>query len=97
VTADTPPEPHVITNFADQLKGERRGPAPARALSVPVRADVDGCDRNYGETAQCVPNVLPGGQTDVCAYLAQRGIKGVKVKGADRKELDRNRNGVVCD
>jgi hypothetical protein len=44
-----------------------------------------------------VPNKLPAGQTDVCAYLAEHNIKGVRVKGADAKGIDRNRNGVVCD
>ncbi len=91
------PEPHVITTFADQLRG---GPTPVsgRGLrSVPVRPDIDGCDRDYGTVAQCIPKALPGGQGDLCRYLAQRGIKGVKVRGADRQQLDRNRNGVVCD
>lgn len=97
VSSNTPPEPHVITTFADGLKGPRRGSPPGRALTVPVAPDVDGCDRNYGESSQCVPKTLPGGQTDVCAYLDQRGIKGVRVKGGDTRALDRNRNGVVCD
>ena len=97
MTTNTPPEPHVITSFADELTGPRK-PVPAKGgLTVPVRSDIDGCDRNYGEASQCVPEALPGGQTDICAYLAQRGIKGVRVKGADTRGVDRNRNGVACD
>lgn len=96
VTTATPPRPHVITNFANRL-GPRRAAPPGRALTVPVRSDVDGCDRNYGTASQCVPGTLPAGQTDVCAYLAQRGIKGVRVSGTDVKRLDGNHNGVACD
>jgi hypothetical protein len=91
------PEPHIITTFADQLQGGRT-PVPRRGLQpVPVRSDVDGCNRDYGTAAQCIPKALPGGQGDICSYLAKRGITGVKVRGADRKGIDRNRNGVVCD
>jgi hypothetical protein len=96
VTTATPPRPHMITNFANRL-GPRRTAPPGRALTVPVRSDVDGCDRNYGTAGQCVPGTLPAGQTDVCAYLAQRGIKGVRVSGTDVKRLDGNHNGVACD
>jgi hypothetical protein len=96
VTTATPPQPHVITTFANQL-GPRRKTSTGRALTVPVRTDVDGCDRNYGTPSQCVPATLPAGQADVCAYLAKRGIKGVRVIGVDVKRLDSNRNGVACD
>jgi hypothetical protein len=91
------PEPHIITTFADQLQGGRT-PVTGRGLQpVPVRPDIDGCNRDYGTAAQCIPKALPGGQGDICSYLAKRGIKGVKVRGADRSRIDRNRNGVVCD
>jgi hypothetical protein len=96
VTTATPPQPHIITTFANRL-GPRGTTSTGRALAVPVRTDVDGCDRNYGTPSQCVPATLPAGQTDVCAYLAKRGIKGVRVSGLDVKKLDSNRNGVACD
>lgn len=97
VTSNSPPAPHVIGTFAGQLTGPRRALPLTKVLTVPVAPDVDGCDRNYGEPSQCVPKTLPRGQTDVCAYLAQHGIKGVRVKGADARALDPDHDGVVCD
>jgi hypothetical protein len=92
-----PPEPHIIGTFASELAG-RRLPVPQKPVrSVPVRADVDGCNRDYGDAGQCIPNRLPPGQTDLCLYLAEHGMKNAKSRGADRSRIDLNRNGVVCD
>ena len=44
------------------------GPTPVKVSSV------DGCNRNYGTAAQCVPLLAPGGKAVNCAYLRSSGL-----------------------
>ncbi|MEU8661575.1 hypothetical protein [Actinoplanes philippinensis] len=90
------PAPFVQT-FAAQpgvtrQKAKRKPTAP-----VKVAPTVDGCDRNYGTVAQCVPVRFPEGVTDKCAWLRDHGYQAVKVAAKDRQGLDPDRNGVICD
>jgi hypothetical protein len=90
------PAPFVQT-FAAQpgitrQKAKRKPTAP-----VKVAPTVDGCDRNYGTVAQCVPVRFPAGVTDKCAWLRARGYQNVKVAARDRQGLDLDRNGIICD
>jgi hypothetical protein len=90
------PAPFVQT-FAAQpgvtrQKAKRKPTAP-----VKVAPAVDGCDRNYGTIAHCIPVRFPAGVTDKCAWLRERGYKNVKVAARDRQGLDPDRNGVICD
>lgn len=91
------PEPRIITNFARDLTGERKKVSKTPQPPVRVRANIDGCDRNYGEADQCIPSTLPTGRRDYCKYLAEQGFERVTVRGSDTKRLDHNRNGVACD
>ncbi|MFC4069761.1 hypothetical protein [Actinoplanes subglobosus] len=90
------PAPFVQT-FAAQpgvtrQKAKRKPTAP-----VKVPAAVDGCDRNYGTIAHCIPVRFPAGVTDKCAWLRDHGYRDVKVVAKDRQGLDPDRNGVICD
>jgi hypothetical protein len=90
------PAPFVQT-FAAQpgitrQKAKQRPTAPVR-----VAPTVDGCDRNYGTVAQCIPVRFPAGVTDKCAWLRARGYQNVKVAARDRQGLDPDRNGIICD
>lgn len=91
------PEPHIIKNFAHELTGQRKIVSRVPRPPVRVRADIDGCDHNYGKASQCIPVTLPPGQRDYCTYLASHGFKQVTVRGIDLKQLDRNHNGIACD
>lgn len=94
--AGTQPGPHIIPNFARELKGERKKLSKIPRPPVQVPVNVDGCDRNYGNAGQCIPAALPPGYRDYCQYLVGHGFKQVKVRGFDRKGLDRERNGIAC-
>jgi hypothetical protein len=96
-TASPAPQPHIIKTFANGLTGRRAALPKGPVASVPVRSDVDGCDRAYGEASQCVPDTLPRGQTDLCGYLAKNGLRAVRVHGTDVRNLDPNHNGIACD
>jgi hypothetical protein len=90
------PAPFVQT-FAAQpgvtrQKAKRKPTAP-----VKVAPAVDGCDRNYGTVAHCIPIRFPEGVTDKCAWLRDHGYRNVKVAAKDRQGLDPDRNGVICD
>ncbi|WP_433794626.1 hypothetical protein [Actinoplanes sp. CA-252034] len=90
------PAPFVQT-FAAQpgvtrQKAKRKPTAP-----VKVAPTVDGCDRNYGTIAQCIPVRFPRGVTDKCAWLRERGYENIRVAARDRQGLDADRNGVICD
>jgi hypothetical protein len=62
-----------------------------------VAPTVDGCDRNYGTRAQCVPLKYPQGATDPCDWLRARGFTGLKVAVKDPQKLDPDGNRTACD
>ena len=70
----------------------KRGPS-----KVPVLANVDGCDHDYGSTNQCVPWTIAGTTTAArCTWLTGHGFGPLKVYGKDRQHLDSNRDGTAC-
>ncbi|GGM99476.1 hypothetical protein FHR83_000492 [Actinoplanes campanulatus] len=77
---------------ADRQKAKRKPATPHR-----VAPTIDGCDRNYGTIAQCVPIAFPQGADDRCAWLREHGFTALKVVGKDRQRLDQNRNKIACD
>jgi len=86
-----------VQTFADQ-PGVRPQPAlPSPTATLPIRANIDGCDRNYGSVSQCVPWIFPPGTTDKCAWLAAHGFKDLPIVGSDRQHLDPDGNGTACD
>jgi hypothetical protein len=89
------PAPHIITQFANGLKGERKA-ISTQPRPVPLGNDVDGCNHDYGEPGQCVPLHLPPGQHDWCAYLAHHGMAHPKVHGRDSLGLDPRHTGSAC-
>jgi hypothetical protein len=97
--AEGAPAPFVQT-FAAQ-PGVRPQPAkPSPTATLPVTANVDGCDHAYGTRTQCVPLTFPGGVTSVagkCAWLAANGFTDLTVVGTDHQKLDENANGIACD
>ena len=90
-----PPAPFV-QRFADQSGVKPLAPKK-KTGPVEVAATVDGCDRNYGTKAQCIPLVFPGKSPDKCGWLRDHGFREVKVAGRDRQRLDADRNGTACD
>jgi hypothetical protein len=90
-----PAEPHVQA-FAQQPGVSALPPLPSPTGSHPVEAHIDGCDRNYGTPAQCVPWTFPAGTTDVCGWLAAHGFGPLAVVGTDRQGLDRDADGIAC-
>jgi hypothetical protein len=86
-----------VQKFAQQpgVKPLKPLPSPTARLSMP--ANVDGCDRAYGEPAQCIPSAFPAGTTDKCGWLAAHGFTAVKVVGRDRQKLDPDGNRIACD
>jgi hypothetical protein len=94
-TKQRPPSPFV-QRFADQRGVKAQGPKK-KTGPVKVAATVDGCDRNYGTEAQCIPLVFPGKVADRCAWLRDHGFQEIKVAARDRQKLDADGNGVACD
>jgi hypothetical protein len=99
-TATAPPavgqaEPHVQA-FAQQPGVSALSPLPSPTGTNPVEAHIDGCDRNYGTPAQCVPWTFPAGTTDACGWLAAHGFGPLAVVGTDRQGLDRDADGIAC-
>jgi hypothetical protein len=90
------PAPFVQT-FAAQPGVTRQKPKRRPTAPVKVATAVDGCDRNYGTIAHCIPVRFPPGVTDKCAWLRDHGYQGIKVTTRDRQGLDPDRNGVICD
>ncbi|GIE31786.1 hypothetical protein Ait01nite_048310 [Actinoplanes italicus] len=90
------PAPFVQT-FAGQPGITRQKPKRKPTAPVRVAPTVDGCDRNYGTIAHCVPVRFPAGVTDKCVWLREHGFKNLKVAAKDSQKLDSNRNGVACD
>jgi hypothetical protein len=86
-----------IQNFAAQPGLARQKPKGKPAAPVKVAPTIDGCDRNYGTIAQCIPIVFPKGVTDKCGWLTAHGFTALKVMGKDRQRLDRDRDGIACD
>ena len=70
----------------------RSGPS-----TVPVAANVDGCDHDYGKPDQCVPWSIPGSGTAAkCAWLSTHGFGTLKVYGKDRQHLEQDKDGKTC-
>ncbi|MEU4619703.1 hypothetical protein AB0G04_06960 [Actinoplanes sp. NPDC023801] len=90
------PAPFVQT-FAGQPGIPRQKPKRKPTAPVKVPPAVDGCDRNYGTIATCVPVRFPAGVTDKCVWLREHGFEDLKVVGQDRQKLDPERNGIACD
>ncbi|AEV85042.1 hypothetical protein ACWT_4018 [Actinoplanes sp. SE50] len=95
------PRPHgapapFVQQFAAQPGRARVRPQKSPKTPVKVAPTVDGCDRNYGTQAQCIPLVYPTGVTDHCAWLAAHGFTHIKVVGKDRQKLDADGNGTAC-
>ncbi|BCY10264.1 hypothetical protein [Actinoplanes sp. L3-i22] len=89
------PAPFVQT-FAAQPGRTRIRPGKSPRTPVKVAPTVDGCDRNYGTTAQCVPLTYPKGTSDRCAWLKAHGFTGLKVVAKDPQKLDPDRNRIAC-
>jgi hypothetical protein len=86
--------PHIM----DFAAGSTRTPEKLPTADVPssVSSTIDGCDRNYGTAAQCVPLTLPNGATNWCAWLAAHGYTNLRVVGVDDKHLDPKGTGIAC-
>ncbi|GIF08283.1 hypothetical protein [Actinoplanes siamensis] len=93
--AHAAPAPFV-QSFAGQPGRARIKPGRSPKNPVKVAPTVDGCDRNYGTRAQCVPLNFPKGVRDRCAWLKAHGFSRVKVVVEDRQKLDPDRNGIAC-
>jgi hypothetical protein len=93
--AGAAPAPHIITQFANGLKGAHKV-LPRVPVPVPLGNDIDGCNHDYGEPGQCVPRHLPPGQTNWCSYLASHRLAHVKVHGRDSLGLDPGHIGLTC-
>ncbi|WP_436533650.1 hypothetical protein [Actinoplanes sp. HUAS TT8] len=89
------PAPFVQT-FAAQPGRTRIRPGKSPKIPVKVAPTVDGCDRNYGTKAQCIPLNYPAGVKDRCAWLKAHGFTGIKVVAKDRQNLDPDRNKIAC-
>ncbi|BEL08582.1 hypothetical protein Q0Z83_067730 [Actinoplanes sichuanensis] len=90
------PAPFVQT-FAAQPGATRQKAKRKPTAPVKVAPTVDGCDRNYGTVAHCIPIRFPAGVTDKCVWLRDHGYRNVKVAAKDRQGLDPDRNGIICD
>jgi hypothetical protein len=88
-------EPNVQT-FALQQGVAALPPLPSPTSTHAVETHIDGCDRNYGTPAQCVPWTFPAGTGDGCGWLATHGFGPLMVVGTDRQGLDRNADGTAC-
>jgi len=88
-------EPYV-QDFAGQPGAKPLPKLPSPTVTHSVRANVDGCDHNYGEVTQCVPWTFPPGTADKCDWLRERGFKELRVAGTDRQKLDDDHDGVAC-
>ena len=88
-------EPYV-QDFAGQPGAKPLPKLPSPTVTHSVRANVDGCDHNYGEVTQCVPWTFPPGTADKCDWLRERGFKQLRVAGTDRQKLDDDHDGVAC-
>jgi hypothetical protein len=96
------PKPHgtpapFVQSFAAQPGRARIKPGRSPKTPVKVAPTVDGCDRNYGTKAQCIPSTFPQGVTDRCAWLKAHGFTAVKVVVKDRQKLDPDNNKIACD
>ncbi|WP_285558872.1 hypothetical protein [Actinoplanes regularis] len=99
--AAKPPKVHgtpapFVQPFAGQPGRARIRPGKSPKAPVRVTPNVDGCDRNYGTKAQCVPVTFPKGVTDRCAWLKAHGFTGVPVAAKDRQNLDPDKNKIAC-
>jgi hypothetical protein len=85
-----------VQDFAAQPGVQRQKPKGKPTAPVKVAPTIDGCDRNYGTIAQCIPIAFPRGVTDKCDWLTGHGFKALKVVGKDRQRLDPDHNGIAC-
>lgn len=85
-----------IQDFAAQPGVQRQKPKSKPTAPVKVAPTIDGCDRNYGTIAQCIPIAFPKDVTDKCGWLTAHDFPALKVVGKDRQRLDPDRNGIAC-
>lgn len=97
------PPPDAAAGHAEDAgkgkDGRERGPLGPRKPARDVAAWADGCDRSYGDPAQCLPRVFPGeagSPADKCRWLDGQGWQPFAVHGRDRHRLDTNRDGTAC-
>ena len=96
------PSPHAaaapfVQRFAAQPGVRPLPPRRSPMATVGVPANVDGCDRNYGERTQCIPVHFPPDATNKCDWLKAHGFQRIRVVGTDSQRLDHNRDGVACN
>jgi hypothetical protein len=96
------PSPHApaapfVQRFAAQPGVRPLAPRRSPTATVSVRANVDGCDHNYGEKTQCIPQQFPPDASDKCDWLTAHGFKSIRVVGTDRQNLDSDHDGVACN
>jgi hypothetical protein len=89
------PGPHIVGFPADSTRTPQH--LPGHSAPAPVPATIDGCDRDYGTAAQCIPLVLPPGITDRCAWLRAQGYLPLTVTGRDTLRLDPDGDHLACD
>lgn len=85
------PVPAATTGSAARTYGP-----PGRTRIRPGKSPVDGCDRNYGTKAQCIPSSYPKGVKDRCSWLKEHGFTGIEVVADDDQKLDPDRNRIAC-
>jgi hypothetical protein len=90
-----PPAPFVQT-FTGRSRVRPQPALPSPTTTRPVKANVDGCDHDYGTVTQCVPWNFPPGTTDKCGWLLAHGFTGLTVTGKDRQHLDPDGDKIAC-
>ncbi|GAB3671467.1 hypothetical protein GCM10027589_40560 [Actinocorallia lasiicapitis] len=92
------PEPQ-----ATAMSGRTHAPntTPNPSPSAVKQGSVDGCDHSYGPGGSCVPWTFPEGVTTPeakCGWLKESGFAlPIAVRGADRHELDPDKDGLGCE
>jgi hypothetical protein len=96
-TGPTGAPPPFVQPFAGQPEAKPKAPLPSPTAGLRIAEGVDGCDHAYGDRDICVPWVFPGGVTDKCGWLRERGFQPLEITGGrDRHALDRNGDGTAC-
>src|SRR4051794_23006360 len=102
--AEPPSEAPKVESYATGMSGKKITASPQAAGKVSpaiVPPNVDGCDHAYGTPGLCVPWNFPAGATSYrqkCAWLKKNHNPApLSVHGADRLQLDPDKNKVACD